>query len=379
MYQVIIIGAGPAGAYLAYLLSSQGIAVLLLEKEQLPRDKPCGGGITPRVIKLLDFDLNPVIEDAIHSMVITNRFTHPIKFTTAQPIAYMVSRERFDSFLVDKATRAGAEVRDGVRVDRINQAGDKVAVYSGGVEWQGEILVGADGAFGIVSRTLGLDRERLHFVTLDRQVAVSEERLRLNRGTVKIDFGLVPEGYAWVFPKAGCLSIGMGSMACRGDKLKVLLEAVIKEEGLERLPGTDSKRGWVIPLNPELNELHCGRALVVGDAAGLADSFTGEGIFAALYSSHLAAEIIAEQIKRPVPDLQGYTDRVKDKMEPELSGALRVTRWFYPVSYLAHKVLQRRPELFTEFIHLTAGDLTYEEFFEFSRRSLKEALNPFKF
>lgn len=375
MHQVIIIGAGPAGAYLAYLLSSAGINVLVLEKERFPRYKPCGGGITPKVINLLDFKVGPVIEDTIYKVVFAYRFTRPIEFTAQKPITFTVRRERFDALLADKAKEAGAKILEGVRVEQVEVTGQRVSAFANGSQWQGNILVGADGAHSVVARVLGLGGRRKLAATLESEIPVSGEKLEQNRGVIKIDYGLVPSGYAWIFPKSDHLSVGVWSISPRHKKLRRQLESFIQSEGLSSLEARVKTRGWIIPVNPQPDDLHGGRALVLGDAAGLADAFTGEGIFPALFSARLAAEVITEQVNRPVPDLKGYTDLVQEKIGPELAGAFRLTRWVPPISGFIHRVLHRHQGLIDDFMEVAGGNLSYNSFLQYFSRHLKAALH----
>jgi geranylgeranyl reductase family protein len=375
MHQVIIIGAGPSGAYLAYLLASSGINVLVLEKERLPRYKPCGGGITPKVVNLLDFDLSPVIEDTICKVIFSYRFTRPVEFTAPKPIAFMVSRERFDALLADKAKEAGTKILEGIRVERVEVTGQKVSVFAGDSQWQGNILVGADGANSVVARHLGLGGRKKMAASLETEIPASPEKLGQYRGSIKIEYGFVPSGYAWVFPKADHLSVGVWSNSPRPKKLRRQLEHYIHSEGLSGLEATVRTRGWIIPVNPQPDDLHRGRALVLGDAAGLADAFTGEGIFPAVYSARLAAEVISGQVSRPDPDLRGYTDLVQEKMGPELAGAFRLTRWVPPISGFIHRVLHRHQGLIEDFMEVAGGNLSYNSFLQYFRRHLKETLN----
>ncbi len=375
MHQVIIIGAGPSGAYLAYLLASSGINVLVLEKERLPRYKPCGGGITPKVVNLLGFDLSPVIEDTICKVIFSYRFTRPVEFTAPKPIAFMVGRERFDALLADKAKEAGAKILEGIRVERVEVTGQNVSVYAGDAQWQGNILVGADGANSVVARHLGLGGRKKLAASLETEIPASPEKLGQYRGAIKIEYGLVPSGYAWVFPKADHLSVGVWSNSPRPKKLRHQLEHYIQSEGLSGLEATVRTRGWIIPVNPQPDDLHCDRALVLGDAAGLADAFTGEGIFPAVYSARLAAEVISGQVSRPDPDLGGYTDLVQEKMGPELAGAFRLTRWVPPISGLIHRVLHRHQGLIEDFMEVAGGNLSYNSFLQYFRRQLRETLN----
>lgn len=364
MYDVIIVGAGPAGAYLAYLLAKRGASVLLLEKERLPRRKPCAGGITEKVIRLLDFDLGPVIEDSIRAIAVSHRLTDPIVVQFDHPIVYTVCRERFDAFLLDKARTAGAEIRDGMRVVGIDTAGRHVSANTPEGSWGGQLLVGADGGFGIVARALGLASKRKLAVTLENHVAASPEQLNKNRGIIKADFGAIPSGYTWIFPKTDYLSVGVGTLSGRvkGERLRTCLTQLARAEGLADSWSSQYAQGWVVPtcLNPKA--LHGQRALVVGDAAGLADPLTGEGIFAALYSAHMAADVIAEQLCQSEPSLARYTHLVQEKLGPGMIASHRLARWFYLVPGLVH-FLARRAKLPTdEIAKLMAGEITYSQF-----------------
>ncbi|MCL4440555.1 MAG: hypothetical protein M1609_08190, partial [Firmicutes bacterium] len=275
-------------------------------------------------------------------------------------------------FMGDQAKRAGAEVLEGVRVNRVQVADHGVSVYSDGMDWQGQVLVGADGASSLVARTLGLAGEKKIAATLEQEMPLSTERLSQNRGVIKVDYGLVPAGYAWVFPKADHLSMGVGSLSPKMKDLRSLLGKVLEAEGLVDFSAQQS-RGWFIPISPEPGNLHGGRALVIGDAAGLADAFTGEGIYAALFSARLAAEVLIEQTNQARTDLRRYTSLVQEKMGPELANAFRVTRWFHPVSGLVHRILRRQQALAANLIQVVAGNMTYAQFFDFFQQQLRTA------
>lgn len=374
MHQVIIIGAGPSGSYLAYLLASSGINVLVLEKERFPRYKPCGGGITPKVVNLLDFDLNQVIEDTVRKVIFSHRLARPVEFMAPKPIAFMVSREHFDALLADKAKEAGARILEGVRVERIEVTGPKISVYASGSQWQGSILVGADGAQSVVARHFGLGGRKKLAASLETEISAPAGVLARYSGSIKIEYGLIPSGYAWVFPKAAHLSVGVWSNSPRPKKLRQQLENYIQSEGLSGLEARVKTRGWIIPVNPQPDDLHRGRALVLGDAAGLADAFTGEGIFPALHSARLAAEVIIGQVSRLDPDLRGYTNLVQEKMGPELAGAFRLTRWVPPISGFIHRVLHRHQGLIENFMEVAGGNLSYNSFLQYFGRHLKDTL-----
>lgn len=363
MNEVIIVGAGPSGAYLAYLLAEQGIDVLVMEKEQLPRHKPCGGGLTPKVIKLLNFDLSPIIEDVSYGLLLTRALTDPIKINTSQPIAYMTSRNKFDVYLLQKAREAGAQVLENTRIDRIQQTPDRVIISSSDHEWQGSILVGADGAHSIVGRTFGLASSKKVAKALEVHVPLSPGSIEQYRGTIRVDYGLVPSGYAWIFPKIDHLSMGVGSINPRVKGLPGQLARFVEAEGLNDQATGVPKRGWTIPLNLSGANVHNGRILLVGDAAGLANAYTGEGIYQALLSASIAAEVISEQIKQPSPMLHKYTSYIKEKMLKEQASAFRLTRLFYPAAGMIHRLISRQDDLALELIGTISGEISYTQMF----------------
>ncbi len=363
MHQVIIVGAGPAGAHLAYLLSREGISVLILEKERLPRYKSCAGGVAVKACRLLDYSIDPVVEDTIRTVVLTHHPGRSVTITRDRPIVHTVSRKRFDSLLVEKAKAAGVEVREGVRVSRVQVNDTSVSVHADNIIWPGQILVGADGALSVVARTLGLARRKKAAVTLAKEVEVSVERLTQNRGIAKVQYGSAPGVFTWVFPKADRLSLGAGTLAPQFKGLHNFLEDVIRAEGVAEQAAASRTHGWTIPYNPRPDLLNCNRALVVGDAAGLADPLTGEGIHAALVSARLAAEVIVEQIKKSAPNLRHYTGLVRERMGPEMLTAYRIARLVYSAPGLFHRLMQHYSELATGFVELVAGDITYHQFF----------------
>ncbi len=362
VYDVLIVGAGPAGAYLAYALARRGLQVLILEKEMFPSIKSCGGGLTAKALRLLDYDIAPVIEDAVTRFVFTYRLERPIVVNTKAPVVYQVDRSAFDTLLLAKAREAGAECLEGVRVNRVELDGRAVMARSGGRAWQGRVLVGADGAAGIVARRLSLRPALRLAATLEARVVLPPERIASYRGSIRTEYGLGPPGYAWIFPKADHLSVGIGRLWGAGHDLRAPLERLAQAEGLLLPPrGVDK---WVIPLNPSVGTLHGDRTLLLGDAAGLADPFTGEGLYGALVSARLAADVIVDQARAESPDLREYTLGVQQALRKDLTDAARIARWFFPASSTLHRVMERRPEIAAEFTRLFAGELSYAEFLQ---------------
>src|SRR5579872_4717814 len=121
VYDVIIVGAGPAGSTTARECAERGLSVLLLDRAEFPRDKPCGGGVNVRTARLLPFDLSPVAERVIYGLRVSVHRSNSFEREAQEPLSYLTQRRRFDAFLAEKAVGAGAVLRErlGVRaVDR---------------------------------------------------------------------------------------------------------------------------------------------------------------------------------------------------------------------------------------------------------------------
>lgn len=372
---VIIVGGGPAGACLAYRLAREGLDVLLLERSSLPRSKPCAGGITRRAVQELPFDPEPVIEEKISSFIFGCRPCDPVEIVTAEPEVYTVRRENFDAFLLHRAASAGAGIITGIRVQKVETGGAGCRVIAGGKTFRCKILAGADGANSIVARALGLSCRKACGVTLDCHLPLPAGIPEGLRGTIRIDYGFL-QGYAWVFPKKGSLSIGAGSMQGPAEGVRPALEKMIASLQLKVAAEPIAKRGWILPLNPFPRRLHSSAALLLGDAAGLVDSFSGEGIFYALKSARLAAGVIVDTFMDPCPDLRGYSALIKAEMGPELAIAWRLSRLFYRNAPLYHRLLLRRPELAGEYLRLPSGTGSYSGFFRLClKKLLQEGLS----
>ena len=118
-YDVIVVGAGPAGSTCAHRLASAGASVLLLDRARFPRDKPCGGGVTGRAARLLPFSIAPVVEDTVTSVRMRLRYGGWFEHGGDAPLVLMTQRIRLDAYLAEQATLAGAELRDGSKVTAV--------------------------------------------------------------------------------------------------------------------------------------------------------------------------------------------------------------------------------------------------------------------
>ncbi|MEM9567170.1 MAG: geranylgeranyl reductase family protein, partial [Cyanobacteria bacterium P01_E01_bin.34] len=209
MYDCIVVGSGPAGGSAAYKLAKQGRSVLVLEKEQLPRYKPCGGGVSPIVQEWFDFDFSPAISLKVDTISYTWEMGDRVEAVIeGSESIWMVRRDVFDNFLMQQAKKQGAELRDATAAKGIEFKSDRWQVMTDEGPVEGCYLIAADGAKGPMARWLGFKERKARFGgAIEAEAPVSQEPPTV----AHFEFGMLRNGYIWNFPKADGYSIGIGT------------------------------------------------------------------------------------------------------------------------------------------------------------------------
>lgn len=295
VWDVVIVGAGPAGASAAYAAAVAGRSVLLLEKAELPRYKTCGGGIIGPSRDALPPGFELPFRDRIDAVT----FSLDGKFTRTRRSRHMlfglVNRADFDHQLVEHAQKAGAELRTGATVSRVEQHGSAVpdrrtvaVILQGGETVLARAVVGADGSASRIGAHVGVKLDQVD-LGLEAEIPVPETVAEDWKGRVLIDWGPMPGSYGWVFPKGDTLTVGVISARGEGAATKRYLEDFIARLGLAGFEPSVSS-GHLTRCRADDSPLSRGRVLVCGDAAGLLEPWTREGISFALRSGRLAGE-----------------------------------------------------------------------------------------
>ncbi len=361
-WDALVIGAGPAGARAAQQLSAAGASTLLLEKQSLPRYKACGGGVPARTLRLLDdLDIAPVSEGHVDTIDVS-RFGQPqFRKRSERPLAWMVMRDRFDQFLTDLAAESGASVRDATPVQSIveEDAFYQVETSTGAV--RARHVLAADGATGPTARWLGIESAPTRSAAYEVEVAAPRAALDHWHRAANVDVGYRPWGYGWVFPKEGKLSVGVVTAPKRGRSIRKQTDRYLLRLGLGEAE-VIKMQGHPIRYRRSVGEpVAQGRALLLGDAAGLADEFTAEGIAYALHSANLAADAI---LKTQDP-AYAYTSSINSEIQPELSAARTISRLYYwcitTWPWLALWTSNHINYLWRAFFRVMRGDSTYAD------------------
>lgn len=325
-FDVIVVGAGPAGSTAARELAAAGAKVLLVDRAAFPRYKACGGGIPLRTERLLPFPIAPVIEDSVSLLDVAASGRHRFVRDSGAPFAHMVMRERFDALLLEHAERAGAEFRPGAAVRSLDLGGG-VTVRAEGFDARADYLVCADGAHSPVGTMAGLGGGIAECAAWEVEVRAPDSRLRAYRATALIDLGFNPWGYSWLFPKTSVLSVGIVLPPGQAGAMKDHTAAYLARLGLADTP-IDVARGHKIRFRRGAEPIASERVLLAGDAAGLADEFTQEGIYYAIESGRIAARSVLRAMGGHAP-LTAYQQDIDRELMPELRAARLIAYMFY--------------------------------------------------
>lgn len=360
-FDVIVVGAGPAGSTAARELAASGARVLIADRAQFPRYKACGGGIPLRTERLLPFPIGSVIEDSVSLLQVTNQGRNRFVKDSATPFAHMVMRERFDALLLDQARRAGAEFRPGTAVRDLEQNGGVRLRAADGFEAGADFLICADGAHSPVGKMAGLGDGIAECPAWEVEVRVPRSKAASYRATALIELGYWPWGYAWLFPKAEVLSIGIVLPPGQGGDMKGHTQAFIDRLGLGSTD-IDIQRGHKIRFRRASECIADRNAILAGDAAGLADEFTEEGIFYAIESGRIAARNTLRAMGGD-GSLERYQRDIDREIMPELQAARLIGFMFYGMLRRAARpwmlASAHTPFLWNAFFAVQKGESTY--------------------
>ncbi|WP_436787129.1 geranylgeranyl reductase family protein [Yinghuangia sp. YIM S10712] len=379
LWDVVVIGAGPAGASAARVAAEAGRSVLVLEKATLPRYKTCGGGIIGPSAASLPPGIRPPVKDHVEAVTFTlrGRWRRTRRMRSREPMFALVNRPEFDAALVDAARSAGAVVREGATVQRVDQDADTVVLgLSGGGTVRGRALVGADGSAGRTSAYVGVTFDQVD-LGLEAEIPVPPEVADHWRRRVLIDWGPIPGSYAWVFPKDDILTVGVICARGNGEATRAYLRDFIAGLALSGFrPSITS--GHLTRCRTDESPLAKGRVLVAGDAAGLLEPWTREGISFALRSGRAAGEVAAAiAAARADADVKEATEAYHALIDGTLGREMRAGRLmlaaFTRRPRVFHGTVVTIPKAWTAFESIVRGRKTLAEYVE--RAPIRKALD----
>jgi len=356
-FDVIVVGAGAAGSAAAFHLAARGRRVLLLEREAMPRAKPCGGGMAASVQQWFPFDLLPVVDQVIARVRFTWCLEDPViaELPGDSPF-WIVQRARLDQAIAAQAVAAGAELQDSTVVETIRRDGDHWRLgIAGGRELLSRALVLADGSASPFAAALGLGPARPRYAAataVEVQAAVQEP------DTARFEFGLVHHGFCWAFPRRDGWSIGVGTFVGREPAdADAVLARLLPSLGLP----ADAGERRLSPLRvwDGHHPLHAPGAVVVGDAASLCDPFLAEGLRPALLSGVRAAEAMDRHLGGESTALAGYSATMRRDWGESMAWGRRIAQVFYRVPRVGYQLGIKRPTAPQRIAQILSGEMGY--------------------
>lgn len=305
---VIVAGAGPAGATAALRLARAGVRVLMIERCPLPRQKPCGGGISTRVLGRFPWLTAPLARIPTHpvsSLYLEGPSGDSFRMQTRGPAVLMIRRIEFDYLLASLAIEAGAQLLSPAAIAQASQDADGVTLRTrDGRELRAPMVIAADGVNSVIARRLGLNPGwPAAKLALDMMEETPVESLRAAEpDTMAVFYGYGgAHGYAYIFPKREHVNVGIGYVLpyfkARVDVTPYdLQQQFVGDLRARRLMHGESQRRhftpFLIPIGGPLRTTAQGRVLLAGDAGGFVNGFSAEGIYYAMVTGDLAAEAI---------------------------------------------------------------------------------------
>ncbi len=353
--EVLIVGAGPAGSTLAYELARLGRQVLLIEKSKFPRRKTCGGGLNLRTLRLLPFDLGPITEREIRGIFFSRNLDNSFLRRSPDPFMITVSRDRLDQFLVNQAEKQGASFLDDTQFLSFSPQNDSLEVETSSGIIRTKFIVGADGASSAVAKKSEIPLKTSHILAIHSEVPVSLLPAQ-EPDVIQIDWGSLQRGYAYLFPKDRHLSMGAGGYGLTSHQIKNYQRAFWAANWQREESPPFSTAGFFLPLRRGRSPIHKGRCLLLGDAAGLVDPFSGEGIYSAVRSAQIAAPFLADFLKDRFESLQPYQDEIDRRLMPELECSRLFREFFTRWPSLFHRRVQTRDRWWNAMVKILRGE-----------------------
>lgn len=387
-YDIGIIGAGPSGSYAAYLLAKRGYKVLLIDKDKFPRDKCCGGFLSTRAQKYLgSWKADMPIQNTISSLKLYSHKMESIKWEASTTLGATIMRKDFDNFILNKAIEQGAKFYGGIIVDKIVEERDKVRIYTSDNAFDCKILIGADGVFSFTAKHLGLVSKFSPYkmgYTCSQIIELEDEIV--DKATIELYCIPFLGGFGWCFPVKNRFNIGVGASAYAYKKLHKyfheFLHQVFSNKNIS-IPAI-SPRAAFIPAGGFTRRLCQGRTLLIGDASGGVDPFSGEGLEHAFLSASLAVDsICAELIEYPDRICYRYRTSYNRKImfERRLSLLAAIASW--KKGEMFFNLFKHNPNAMNAFEIIMTSSFPYKYIF---RKGLTryiggymfDVLNPFK-
>ncbi len=363
MYDLIIVGGGPSGASAGRTAGKLGLNTLLLEKEEFPRYKPCGGGLSEHAISYLDFELpHDIIEREITGAKVVFE-DQLIKANKDHRLSILVSRDKFDNLLLEKAKETGIKVHTGEKVLCCREMPDYVEVETEKDVYRAKFTIVAEGAHGIVKTCVRpVDTKEEYGICVVTEIPADEREIEERLGKdVELQFGVAGGGYGWIFPHKNYYSVGIGGLVKDFPHPKVSMLDFLRKNGFS---GEYKLYGHKIPLGGLNRKIIGSRVLLSGDAAGFVDAFLGEGLAYAISSGQFAAEVIGGICfnGKNLKDLKRYETLCHTEFGTHLKYSLIFSKIMHRFPSRTFKIFTSSDKMLDKYLELIDYRITYKDY-----------------
>jgi geranylgeranyl reductase family protein len=335
-YDVIIVGAGPSGCSAAYDLSNYGLSVLLVDKTEFPRLKPCGGGITIKTLQALRYSISPVIQHICYDLVVGRGVEKSHLFKSKHPICAMTVRQEFDEYCLKMTLKNNITFKIIKQIKSLKELPEGVEMDTSEGVLNCRYIVGADGANSMVRKLSNQFEQVEKGLAIEGHVYMPKDQLP----EMEFDFGAAKFGYGWLFPKGDHVNIGLYT----NDPSTKLTKKDVQEYASKKLGNVELHNvvGHYIGLNGRNYSQTSDKIFLIGDAAGFVDPLLGEGIYNAVISGQFVAKAINDEIQRNQPAKKSYNESLKI-VKADLNECYQSALWFYKYPRIGYNFLTFKP------------------------------------
>lgn len=331
---VVIVGGGPAGISLAYILHQKKISCCIVDKAVFPREKLCGGLVTQKTVDIYrkiygDSEMPYKVKTDVVGLYFQHKCVNKVK--TDYPFL-LVNRFDFDYNLVTRYKKCGGIIYEGVTICEINTEINYIKL-SNGEEITYKYLVGADGANSVIRKYVDKKyRPDGLCMEINKECAIKDKEIQLH-------FGVLNKGYGWIFPKNDTLTIGYGGVINANKNIAKGFDNYLSDCNLEI---REKAKGFPLTFGTYVKKPYNGNIFLIGDAAGLTDPVTGEGLYYAFLSAYVLANSL--DLKNPLKSGLNYYQSVK-KLQKTIKSVRRMRNFFFKPMIMrwAMKIFMKHP------------------------------------